>query len=175
MLFLLTATKFLFWMFWRSKIQSFLRQKFDGNMIFTDYWKVLIVNFSGMGNTVLLWAKMLMERWYLLITEKFLFWTFQWWQIRSFISHKFDGKMIFTWPFWAFHDITGLRKFGFSYAYNSQINGPDGRFWIWITEVNILDICNSSWWLRSAPSRLNCMKNLSGFFSIFSCLTSTDL
>ena len=30
----------------------FLSQKVGGNMIFTDYWKVLILIFSGMGNTV---------------------------------------------------------------------------------------------------------------------------
>ena len=30
----------------------FLNQKVDGNMIFTDYWKVLVLNFSVMGNTV---------------------------------------------------------------------------------------------------------------------------
>ena len=114
-------------------------------MIFTDYWKVLVLIFSGMGNRVFSWAKKLMERWYLLITEKFLFWTFRWWEIRSFFesrswwkddiywllrsscfelfgdgkyglffSQKVDGKMIFTWSFWAFHDIPGPGKYGFS-------------------------------------------------------------
>ena len=34
-------------------------------MIFTDYWKVLVLNFSVMGNTVFFSAKKLMERWYL--------------------------------------------------------------------------------------------------------------
>ena len=51
----------------------FLSQKVDGNMIFTDYWKVLVLIFSEMGNTVFSWAKHLIERWYLLITEKLLF------------------------------------------------------------------------------------------------------
>ena len=73
----------------------FLSQKIDGN-IFADYWKVLVLTFSGMGNTVSFWAKKLMERWYLLITEKVLFWTFRWWEIRSFLSQEFDGKMIFN-------------------------------------------------------------------------------
>ena len=77
------------------KNMVFLSQKIDGN-IFTDYWKVLLLTFSGMGNTVSFWAKKLMERWYLLITEKVLFWTFRWWEIRSFLSQEFDGKMIFT-------------------------------------------------------------------------------
>ena len=74
----------------------FLSQKVDGNMIFTDYWKVLVLTFSEMGNTVFSWAKKLTEIWYLLITGKFLFWTFQWWEIRFFLSQEVDGKMIFT-------------------------------------------------------------------------------
>ena len=36
------------------------------------------------------------KRWYLLITEKFLFWTFRWWEIRYFLSQEVDGKIIFT-------------------------------------------------------------------------------
>ena len=51
--------------------------------MFTDYWKVLIWNFSEKGNTVI------------------------------FLIQKVDGKMIFTWHFLAFHDIPGLAKFGF--------------------------------------------------------------
>ena len=108
----------MFWIFWRWKIWYF-------------------------------WAKKLMEIWYLLITEKFLFWTFRWWEIRSFFesrswwkddiywllrsscfelfgdgkyglffSQKVDGKMIFTWSFWAFHDIPGPEKYGFSCSDN---------------------------------------------------------
>ena len=52
--------------------------------------------------------------------------------------------------------------------YYSQPNGPDGWFWIWSTEANILAICNSCWWLRSASFCLNCMKDLYRFFSNFS-------
>ena len=73
----------------------FLSQKVDGNMIFTDYWKVLVLIFSGMGNTVFFWAKKLMERRYLLITENVFVWTFRWWKIRSFLSQEVDCKMIF--------------------------------------------------------------------------------
>ena len=43
----------------------FLSKKFDGNMIFTDCWKSLVLNFSVMGNTVFFSAKMLMERLYI--------------------------------------------------------------------------------------------------------------
>ena len=95
----------------------FLSQNVDGNMMYTDYWKVLVLKFSGMENTVFLKAKSCwkddiswllksscfqlfgdekMKRSYLLIiemlllwaTEKFLFWTFQWWEIRSFLHSK---------------------------------------------------------------------------------------
>ena len=44
---------------------EFLSQKVDGKMIFTDYWKGLVLNFSVMGNMAFFSAKKLMERWYL--------------------------------------------------------------------------------------------------------------
>ena len=65
------------------EIRSFLSQKVGGKMIFTDYWEVLVLNCSEMGNTVLLWAKKLMK------------------------------GTIFTWSFWAFHDILGLGRYVF--------------------------------------------------------------
>ena len=129
--------------FLEMKNMVFLSQKVDGNMIFTDYWKFLVLIFSEMGNTVFSWAKKLIERWYLLITEMVLFWTFRWWEIRSFFesrswwkdiywllrssclklfgdgkyglffSQNVDGKMIYTWSFLAFHDIPGPGKYGF--------------------------------------------------------------
>ena len=85
--------------FWVKKLME--------KIIFTDYWKVLILNFSVVGNTVffwvkklmeddiywllkssyfdffgggkygLFWVKKLMQRSHLLVTEKFLFWTFR--------------------------------------------------------------------------------------------------
>ena len=95
-----------------------------------------------MENKVFSWAKKLTEIWYLLITGKFLFWTFRWWEIRSFFESrswwkddiywllrsscfelfddgkyglfslkKVDGKMIFTWSFWAFYDIPAPGKY----------------------------------------------------------------
>ena len=100
--------------FLEMKNMVFLSQKVDGNMIFTDYWKVLVLIFLGIRNKVFSWAKKLMERWYLLITEKVLFWTFRWSEIRSFFNKSFDEKMIFTWSFWAFCDIPGPGKYGFS-------------------------------------------------------------
>ena len=46
------------------------------------------MKFSDVENTVVFRAKKLMEIWYLLITEKFLFWIFQRWEIRSFVEAK---------------------------------------------------------------------------------------
>ena len=74
--------------FGNGKYGLFLSQKGDRNMIFTSYWKVLVLNFSVRGNTVFFWVKKLMERWYFLDTQKFLFWTFRWWEIWSFFLSK---------------------------------------------------------------------------------------
>ena len=122
---LLIPKEHLFWIFWEWKIQSFLHQRVDGNLVFTDYSKVLVLNFSEIGNTVFSWDNNLMhkwyllitekslfwtfrwmgnkvwdkkslERWYLLITEKFLFWTFRWWETWSFLRLKVNGEMIFS-------------------------------------------------------------------------------
>ena len=49
-----------------------------------------------MGNTVFFWDKKLVEIWYLLVTEKFLFWAFPWWEIRSSLRQNVYGKMIIT-------------------------------------------------------------------------------
>ena len=112
--YLLITEKFLCNIFGSGKYGLFLSQKVDRSMIFTDYWKVLVLNFSVMGNAVFLWAKMLMERWCLLVTEKFLFWTFRWWEIRSFFQPKSwwkdDIYVVFfsflwysrTWEIWLF-------------------------------------------------------------------------
>ena len=120
--------KFLIGHFQRWEIWSFLSQKVDGKMItdywrllitdywlkmITDYWKVLVFNLLETGNRVFFPVKKLMESWCFLIAEKFLFWTFWRWEIRSLFSQKVDGNMIFTWLFWAFYDIPGLGKYGF--------------------------------------------------------------
>ena len=48
-------------LFGNGKCGLFLSQKVDGKMIFTDYWKVLVLNFPVMGNMVFFWVKKLME------------------------------------------------------------------------------------------------------------------
>ena len=89
---LLKSPCFEFFQGW--KIRSFLSEQIDGNMMFTDYWKVLVLNLLGMGNRIFFWVKKLMERWYLLNTEKFLFlsiekflfWTFRECELRTFLA-----------------------------------------------------------------------------------------
>ena len=98
--------------FLEMKNMVFLSQKVDGNMIFTDYWKVLVLIFLGIRNKVFSWAKKLMERWYLLITEKILFWTFRWWEIRSFFESSWWKNDIYM-VFLAFYDIPETGKYGF--------------------------------------------------------------
>ena len=96
-----------FWLFGNGKYGLFLRQKVSGKIIFTGYWKVLVLSFSVMRN-------MVMEIRYLLITEKFLFWAFRGRETQSFFIQKADIKIIFTWYFWVFRDIPGPGKYDFS-------------------------------------------------------------
>ena len=122
----------------------FLNQKVDGNMIFTNYWNVLLLIFSEMGNTVFFesrnWWKddiywllkcscfdlfgnwkdgLLLRRKVdgkMIFTDdwKFLFWTFWWWEIRSFFESRSwwedETYLVFlsfpwysrTWEIWFF-------------------------------------------------------------------------
>ena len=80
-----------FGLFGDGKCGLFLSQRVDGKMIFTDYWKVHVLNFSEIRNSLFLSQKV-DERWHLLITEKFLFWTFRWWVIRSLFQPKLWWK-----------------------------------------------------------------------------------
>ena len=83
--------------FLEMKNMVFLSQKFGGNVVFSDYWRVLVLIFSEMGNIIFSWAKKLIERWYLLITEKVLSWTFRWWEIRSFFELRSWWKDDIYW------------------------------------------------------------------------------
>ena len=125
--------------FLEMKDMVFLSQKVDGNMIFTDYWKVLVLTFSEMGNTVFSWAKKLTEIWYLLITGKFLFWTFRWLEIRSFfwvkkLMERWYLLVIEKFLFWTFHwwkirsffsqKVGGKTIFTWSFLFFYDIPGP---------------------------------------------------
>ena len=51
---------------WNGKYGIFLSLKNSGKMIFTDYWKVLVLNFLEMGNAVFFSSEKLIQKWYLL-------------------------------------------------------------------------------------------------------------
>ena len=84
------------------------------------YWLLEISCFEifGDGKHGLFLDKKFIERWYLLITEKFLFWAtekllfwiFLWWEIQSIFSQKFDIKIIYS----QVHHIPGPGKYVFS-------------------------------------------------------------
>ena len=107
---LLITKKFLFSIFWRWKVRPFLSQKVDGNMIVTNCWQFLAFNFSEMGKPVF-WAKTFMGRWYLLITEKVLFWNFGWWEISSFFLQKNKYSLGFFEIFMIFQDLKNMGFF----------------------------------------------------------------
>ena len=111
---LLITEKFLFWTFSRCAIRSFFEPKSWWRMIFTNYWKVLVLNCFKMGNTIFFWTKKLMKDDIYWLLKSSYFELFVDGKCSLFLSQKIDGKMIFTWSFWAFHDIPGLGKYGFS-------------------------------------------------------------
>ena len=82
----------------------FLSLKVDENIIFTDYWKVIVLSL-----------------------EKVLVSTLRRWKIPPFLSEKIHGKMIFTWSFSIFQDIPGLGKY--SSSCNDICSLSVIRFW----------------------------------------------
>ena len=93
-----------------GKYDLFLKLKVDGKMIFGGYWKVLalgfevlVLNFLEMGNLVFFWAS---------------------W------CPKVDEKVIFTWSFCAFQDISGHGKYGFLYSGVARITKKNWSYFI---------------------------------------------
>ena len=98
------------------KYDLFLNQIVNGNMIFTGYWKVLVLNVSRMRNKGLFLSQkvdgkmMFTNYWKVLVFS----WTFQWWEISSFLQPKSCWKddiyLVFlsfpwyfrTWEIWFF-------------------------------------------------------------------------
>ena len=74
-----------------------MSQKVYGNTVFTNYWKVPVLNFSVDGRYGL------------------------------FFSQKVDEKMIFNWSLWGLHEIPGLEKYVFlcSEAFNGSVLKKD--------------------------------------------------
>ena len=113
-LYLLITEKFLFWTFRWWAIRSFFESKNWWKMIFTDYWKVLILIFSVVENTVFFESKSWCKDHIYWLPRSSCFELFGNGKYDLFFSQKVGGKIIFTWSFWAFHDIPGLGKYRFS-------------------------------------------------------------
>ena len=90
------------------------KQTNKNNRIFSLAWNILYwllknsyFKFFGDGKYGPFWAKKLIDIWYLLITEKFLFWSFLEWEIRFFWDKTLmerwylliTEKFLF-WTFW---------------------------------------------------------------------------
>ena len=106
--YLLVTEKFLFWTFPGWEIRSFFEAKswWKGGawwLLKSSYFELFADEKHG-----LFWGKKLMGRWYLLVTEKLLFWVFRWWELRSFLRQKVNLKMIFT-DYWKVL-VLGYRK-----------------------------------------------------------------
>ena len=112
--YLLITEKFLFRPFRQREIRSFLSQKVDGKMIFTDYWKALVLNFSMTGNRSFFESRSWLKDDIYWLLKSSCFELSGDGKYGLFFSQKVDGKMIFPWSFLAFHDIPGLGKYGFS-------------------------------------------------------------
>ena len=107
--------------FGNGKYSPFLSQKIDGKIIFTDYWKVLVLNFSVMGNTVFFEPRSWWKDDIYWLLRGSCFEVFGDGKYDLFSREKVNGKMIFTWSFLAFNDISGLGKYGFSPSVTTKI------------------------------------------------------
>ena len=85
---------------------------------------------------------------------KVLVWIFRRWENGLFLNQKIDGKVIFTWSFWAFQNIPGPGKYGSSRSVISSIAATDEHLQIrW--DVNSLGVISLKrkkitkvvWWL----------------------------
>ena len=77
-----------FELFGNGKYDFFLRQKLVKRWYYWLLSNCYCFEFFEDGKCGSFWSKKLMERWYLLVTEKFLFWAFWWWEITVFFLVK---------------------------------------------------------------------------------------
>ena len=96
----------IFEIFRERKHGLFTSQIVDGNMIFIDYWKVLVLSFSVMRN--FLQPKRSWKNDIYWLHKSSCFELFGDGKQGFFLSQKVEGKIIFPWSFWTFHGIPGL-------------------------------------------------------------------
>ena len=89
--------KFLF--FGDGKYAYFSIQKVDGNVLFTDYWQVLVLNFLEIENTVFFEPKSWWKDDLYCLLKVSCFELFDDWKYGLFFSQKVDEEMIFTCRF----------------------------------------------------------------------------
>ena len=85
-----------FQIFGDRKYGLFSSQKVDGKMIVTEYWKVLVLNFSKMGYTVFFGPKNWWKDDIYWLLESSCFELFGDGKYGLFFSEKIDKKMVFT-------------------------------------------------------------------------------
>ena len=119
----------MFWIFRRWKIWSFLSQNVDGNMylLITDklFWTFRQREIRSFVEPKSWWKD---DVYWLMKSYCFQLFTDR--KCSLFFSQKVDGKMIFTWSFWAFHNIPGLRKYCISCSAQPDLNAQQYR---WVT------------------------------------------
>ena len=81
-------------LFGNGKYGLFLSQKVDGKMIFTDYWKGLVLNFSVMGNTFFFESRIWWKDDIHWLLRSSCFELFGDGKYIFFFSQKIDGKIL---------------------------------------------------------------------------------
>ena len=101
-------------LFGNGKYGLFLSQEVDGKMLFTEYWKVLVLNFLVIENAVFFESRSWWKGDIYWLMRSSCFELYGDRKYGLFFRQKVDEKMIYTWFFWAFHDIPEPGKYGFS-------------------------------------------------------------
>ena len=134
-------------------------------MIFTDYWKALVLNFSVIGNMVFFEQRSWWKRWYLLITEKPLFWIFRSWEIRSFFESRSWWEINICWLLRiSCFELFGDRKYDLSFS--QKVDGKIIFTWCFLSFHDIPGPGKCGGFLCSNMSEIkkikkNCLKNKS--------------
>ena len=99
----LLSEDFRIWKIWSFWAKILIGRR---NLQITE--KFIVLNFSEIWNTVSFEPKSLMKEEIYWLLKSSCFQLSDDGKYDLFVIQKSDGKMIFTWSFWAFHDIPGL-------------------------------------------------------------------
>ena len=112
------------------------------------------MNFSVVGNTVFFESRNWWENDIYWLPRSYCFGLFGDGKYDLFFSQKTDEKMIFTWSFWAFHDISGPEKYGFSCSVCFNSDGLKWQFFHLLLQILIVYLLVSAFYLVSCKERL---------------------